>query len=145
MKTLIRSFAGGEVTPELVARTDLVKVVTGLEKCLNMIVLPQGPVQNRPGFRFVRQAKFADVNKRVRMLPFVFSDSQSLAMEFGDQYIRFHTNGGTLQVSGVAAYNGATAYEVGDLVAQAGVNYYCKASTTGNAPPNATFWYPLTG
>jgi hypothetical protein len=25
------------------------------------------------------------------------------------------------------------------------VNYYCIAATVGNAPPNAAFWYPLTG
>ena len=24
-----------------------------------------------------------------------------------------------------------------------GTNYYCIAATTGNAPPNATYWYPL--
>lgn len=109
MKTLIRSFAGGEVTPELVARTDLVKVVTGLEKCLNTIVLPQGPVQNRPGFPFVRKAKFfSDVNKAVRMLPFVFSDNQAFSMEFGEGYIRFHSNRATLLVSGVAAHRGNT-------------------------------------
>lgn len=146
MKTGIRSFAGGEVTPELVARNDLVKVVTGLEKCLNMIVLPQGPVQNRSGFRFVRKAKFSsDVSKAVRMLPFVFSDNQAFSMEFGEGYIRFHSNGATLLVSGVAAYNAVTLYEPGELVVQAGVNYYCKVATTGNAPPNATFWYPLDG
>ena len=126
MKTLIRSFAGGEVTSELVARTDLVKVVTGLEKCLNMIVLPQGPVQNRPGFPFVRKAKyFSDVSKNVRMLPFVFSDNQAFSMEVGDQYIRFHRNGATLLVSGVAAYNGATPYESGPMLHYYYKNYEC--------------------
>jgi hypothetical protein len=28
-------------------------------------------------------------------------------------------------------------------VSSGGTNYYCIAATTGNAPPNATYWYPL--
>ncbi len=37
-------------------------------------------------------------------------------------------------------YSGATAYRVGELVISAGVAYRCIAATTGNAPPNASFW-----
>ena len=78
-------------------------------------------------------------------MPFVFSEDDAFVLEFGDGYIRFYTDNGQLAVSGVAAYNNATAYVLGDLVSSGGVNYYCIASTTGNAPPNATYWYPLTG
>jgi hypothetical protein len=66
-----------------------------------------------------------------------------MVLEFGQGYIRFHTQGSTLQAGSPAAYNGATAYVVGDLVSSGGTNYYCIAATTGNAPPNATYWYPL--
>jgi hypothetical protein len=34
-------------------------------------------------------------------------------------------------------------YSVGGLVSSGGVNYYCIASSVGNAPPNATYWYPM--
>lgn len=91
--TLLRSFAGGEITPELFGRIDLAKNQTGLAVCRNMVVLPQGPVENRAGFRCVAPAK---ANTSTKLIPFTFSVEQSLALEFGDQYIRFHTEGGTL-------------------------------------------------
>jgi hypothetical protein len=39
-----------------------------------------------------------------------------------------------------AAYSGATGYVVGNYVSSGGNYYYCIAPTTGNAPPNATYW-----
>lgn len=52
-----RSFAGGEVTPELFGRIDDVKFQTGAARVRNMIVKPTGPVVRRPGFAFVGEAK----------------------------------------------------------------------------------------
>lgn len=40
----------------------------------------------------------------------------------------------------VAAYNGSTDYTVGMRVSQSGSDYVCIAATTGNAPPNASYW-----
>lgn len=40
----------------------------------------------------------------------------------------------------VEDYDNATAYVVGDLVKSGGYLYRCIANTTGNAPPNATYW-----
>lgn len=94
VKTHTRSFAGGEITPELYGRLDLVKFQTGLAKCLNFEVLPHGPVQNRSGFAYVNEAK--DSSKKTRVIPFAYNTQQTFAIEFGDQYIRWHTNGGTL-------------------------------------------------
>lgn len=37
-------------------------------------------------------------------------------------------------------YNGATTYVVDDAVYQNGSSYVCILSTTGNAPPNGTYW-----
>jgi len=39
-----------------------------------------------------------------------------------------------------SAYNAGTAYTPGNVVTNGGVNYLCIANTTGNAPPNASFW-----
>ena len=136
-----RSFAGGEVSPEMWGRIDDVKFQTGAAKMLNFVALPQGPAENRAGTAFVREVK--DSTKRTRLLPFTFSTTQTMVLEMGAGYFRFHTQGATLGPGTPAAYNGATAYVVGDLVASGGVNYYCIAATTGNAPPNATYWYPL--
>lgn len=43
-------------------------------------------------------------------------------------------------LSAGAAYSSGTAYTRGNVVTSGGVNYLCIANTTGNAPPNATFW-----
>jgi len=136
-----RSFAGGELSPEMFGRIDDVKFQTGAAKMRNFIATPQGPAENRPGTQFVSEVK--DSTKRARLIPFTYSTTQTMVLEFGDQYIRFHTQGSTLQAGSPAAYNGATAYVIGDLVSSGGTNYYCIAPTTGNAPPNATYWYPL--
>jgi hypothetical protein len=136
-----RSFAGGELSPEMFGRIDDVKFQTGAAKMRNFIATPQGPAENRPGTQFVAETK--DSTKRARLIPFTYSTTQTMVLEVGDRYIRFHTQGATLQAGSPAAYNGATAYVIGDLVSSGGTNYYCIAPTTGNAPPNATYWYPL--
>jgi hypothetical protein len=136
-----RSFAGGELSPEMFGRIDDVKFQTGAAKLRNFIATPQGPAENRPGTAFVAEVK--DSTKRTRLIPFTYSTTQTMVLEVGNQYIRFHTQGATLQAGSPAAYNGATAYVIGDLVSSGGTNYYCIAATTGNAPTNATYWYPL--
>lgn len=93
-RTVARSFAGGEISPELYGRMDLDKYQTGLARCENFIVLPHGPAQNRPGFAFVNQV--GDSSRKVRLIPFSFSAAETLVLEFGHQYIRFHTKGGTV-------------------------------------------------
>ena len=100
MKTLLRSFAGGEITPELYGRIDLTKYQTGLAKCLNFTVLPHGPAARRPGFKFINEAR--DSTRKVRLIPFTFSADQTFVLEFGHQYIRFHVNGATLLEGTVA-------------------------------------------
>lgn len=41
------------------------------------------------------------------------------------------------------AYNAGTAYTIGNIVTSGGVTYFCIAASTGNAPPNTTFWHVL--
>lgn len=139
VKTYTHSYAGGEITPELLGRLDLAKRQTGLAKCQNFIILPHGPATRRAGTGFVRAAKTAA--DYTHLLPFAFSAEDTMVLEFGNGYLRFHTQGATLVYGTPAAYNGATAYTPGDLVESGGSNYVCIADTTGNAPPNATYWY----
>ncbi|OZI23750.1 hypothetical protein CAL26_09985 [Bordetella genomosp. 9] len=73
---------------------DLANFQTGLALCRNFWTLPHGPAQNRPGTEFVAETK--DSSKRSRLLRFAFNTEQTFAMEFGDQYVRFHTQGSTL-------------------------------------------------
>lgn len=112
MRTLQRSFAGGIITPELYGRIDLAKFQTGLAECSNMIILPHGPATKRPGFEYVWAAKNA--SKAARLIPFSYSTTQTYAIEFGDQYVRFYTEGGILLSAGVP-YEVATPYLEADL------------------------------
>lgn len=47
---------------------------------------------------------------------------------------------GRIKFKWQGAYNGATAYVVDDVVESGGASYVCIAATTGNTPPNATYW-----
>jgi hypothetical protein len=139
-----RAFAAGEIAPALHARADLVKYSTGLRTCRNFFVRREGGVSNRAGLRFVGGCKTDDYG--TRLARFVGSESgEGYLLEFGDGYLRFFQDGAPIEVTGVPAYNGATNYIPGDVVSSGGVNYYCHTATVGNAPPNAGFWYPLSG
>ena len=112
VRILQRSFSGGEMSPEMFGRIDDAKYQAGLAKCRNFIVKPQGPAENRPGFAFVREVK--DSTKRVRLIPFTYSTTQTMVIEVGAGYFRFHTAGGTL-MDGAAPYEIANPYAEGDL------------------------------
>lgn len=99
MKQLLRSFAGGEITPELAGRLDLTKYQTGLALARNFITLPHGPAARRPGFEFINEV--GDDGHKVRLIPFSFSASQTAVIEIGHLYIRFHINGSTLLAPGI--------------------------------------------
>ena len=218
-RTFFRSFAGGELSPEMFGRLDDVKFQTGAAKLLNFIATPQGPAENRPGTRFVKAVN--DSTKKTRIIPFTYSTTQTMVLETGTGYFRFHTQSATLGPGTPSAYsttktisavnigtetftsnahgyaNGTPVqvsatttlpaplvaattyyvinaaantyqlsmtatgsaiditttgsgtittnqvYSVGGLVSSGGVNYYCIATTAGNTPPNATYWYPM--
>lgn len=108
-----RSFNGGEVSPSMFARIDDGKYQTGLAKCTNFLVEPQGPICMRPGFAYVNTTKQQD--KPPRLIPFSFSTDQTMVLEFGNKYIRFHTQGQTLMGSNGQPYEVATPYSIDDV------------------------------
>ena len=106
-RILQRSFAGGEVTPEFFGRIDDIKYQSGLATCRNFISYPHGPVANRTGTTYVNEVK--NSAHTVRLIPFTFSTTETMVLEFGHQYVRFHTNGGTL-MDGGSPYEIASPY-----------------------------------
>ena len=112
IRALQRSFSGGEITAEMFGRHDDTKYQSGLARCRNFITKPQGPAENRPGFAFVRAVK--DSTKKVRLIPFTYSTTQTMVIEMGAGYFRFHTMGATL-LSGGAPYEIANPYAEADL------------------------------
>lgn len=111
-RTFNRSFAGGEMSPEMFGRIDDVKFQTGAARLRNFIATPQGPAENRPGLAFVRAVK--DSTKKTRLIPFTYSTTQTMVIELGAGYIRFHTQGATL-LSGGVPYEIANPYAEADL------------------------------
>ncbi len=132
LRKLQMSFAGGEVSPEMLGRLDDVKNQSGLSRCRNFIVKPQGPVENRAGFEFIREVK--DSTKRTRLIPFTYSTTQTMVIEMGEGYFRFHTQGTTLlKDDGLAPYEIKNPYAGIDLF---DVHYVQSANVLTLTHPN---------
>lgn len=112
-KFLKQAFVGGEVAPEMQGRIEDVAYANGVAACRNFLIRPQGAVDNRAGLRFVREVK--NSAKRVRLIPFTFSGEQTMVIELGEGYARFHTGAATLMKDGVP-YEIATPYREADLM-----------------------------
>ena len=93
MRNYFRSFAGGEISPEMFGRIDDAKFQTGAATVRNFITTPTGAAKNRPGFAYVSATKGNGV---ARLIPFTYSAEQTMVVELGNQYARFHTMGETL-------------------------------------------------
>ena len=140
-RTFSRSFSGGEISPEMFGRIDDAKFQQGAATMRNFVAKPQGPAENRPGFSFVREVK--NSSQTVRLLSFTFSTVQTMIIEMGNEYFRFHTQGQTLFYNDGAAYNNSTNYSVGDIAKSGGVNYYSRTGAQGQAVSNSTHWYAM--
>lgn len=130
VRVLQRSFGGGEISPEMFGRIDDVKYQSGLAICRNFVVKPQGPAENRAGFAFVREVK--DSTKKVRLIPFTYSVTQTMVIELGAGYFRFHTDGGTL-LDDDAPYEIANPYAEADLFS---IHYVQSADVLTLVHPN---------
>lgn len=108
-----RAFNGGEVDLSMFARIDDGKYQTGMAMCKNFLIEPQGPIVMRPGFKYVNHTKHA--GKKARLIPFNFSISQTMVLELGEKYVRFHTLGKTLLGESGQAYEVETPYLEDDL------------------------------
>ena len=140
-RTFKQAFSGGEISPEMFGRISDTKFQQGAAIMRNFVAKPQGPAQNRPGFAFVREVK--DSTKATRLISFTFNTTQTMVLEFGEEYFRFHTQGQTLFYDNGTAWNSGTNYVVGDIALYNGVNYYAKTAHSNSQPPNTTNWYPL--
>ena len=86
------TFAGGEITPVLIARNDIQKYSSSLKTLRNGFIRQEGCITNRPGLEFVGEVKYS--SKKTRLIPFIFNQQQTYVIEFGEYYCRFIQNGG---------------------------------------------------
>lgn len=117
------TFSGGEIAPGLQGRVDLAKYSTGLNKCLNGIIHPQGGVSNRSGFHFIARPKYSD--KKCRLISFEFSATQAYIIELGHLYARFYFDDGQINITSANVWTTTTVYSVGTYVSFASELYYC--------------------
>ncbi len=88
------TFSGGELSPSLWGRVDLARYQTSLKTCRNFIVKQQGGIENRPGTRFIAEAKYPD--RKCRLVGFQFSTEQTYVIELGHEYMRVFRDGAAI-------------------------------------------------
>ena len=93
------SFNAGEISPYVSSRIDVEKYKNAVETMTNFYALGTGPARKRNGTQFVKEVK--DSTKEVRLIPFQFSADDTFMLEFGEEYIRFYTDGARIEVSNV--------------------------------------------
>lgn len=119
------SFNAGEWSPELNGRVDMDKYPNACSRMENFYPLIHGPARRRPGTRFVIEVKNSAY--RTWLVPFVFSASDALQIEFSPGFIRFHKNHGAVlesakaitaatQANPVVVTSVAHGYSNGDVV-----------------------------
>jgi hypothetical protein len=90
----LTNFTGGELSPRLDGRNDLTKYASGCKTLQNMVVYPHGSAARRPGTSFVAEVKTSSAF--TRLIPFEFSTTQTYILEFGNNYIRFYKDSGSI-------------------------------------------------
>lgn len=93
------TFAGGELDPEAVGRTDIAQYANSVAIARNFFVKKWGGLSNRPGTRVILEMP----DDAFRLLPFSFGSLQAYAMAVSDLELRLFTGGGTVQVEATDA------------------------------------------
>jgi len=99
------SFAAGELSPSLFARVDFAKFRSGAATMRNFFVDYRSGASTRTGTELIRPA--ANTGKRIRLVRFQQSNNVSYVLEFGENYLRFITQGGSV-VNPAVAINSIT-------------------------------------
>lgn len=96
--TIINALTNGEISPRALGRFDISKYNSSAEIVENFLVSQLGGAFFRPGTRFVAATKTASVQSR--LLKFNYNNSQNYAIEAGNLYFRYYTDGGRLESGG---------------------------------------------
>jgi len=103
------SFTAGEISPKLKARIDVSKYYSGAEKMRNVVVLPLGGFQDRPGTRLI--AELADWAAGGRVLPFAFNTEQAYLFALTAGQFRVWRNDALVATVGSQPWTGPQARE----------------------------------
>lgn len=127
------SFASGELSPEIGSNSP--HYARGLRTCLNAFATKGGRIHNRPGTTYIGLTRDAGASTP-HLVPFIFSDSQSFVLEFGEEYVRFFTGGeAVIAATTVVAWDILVSYSKGNFVSYLGAKYRSKVNANlGNVP-----------
>lgn len=106
------NFTAGEISPRMKSRHDVARYSNGCQLLQNMYIWPQGGASKRPGTIWANVIK--NSASPARLYPFIFSSVQAYMLEFGNNYIRFYKNGGSILSAGVP-YEVTTTYLQSEL------------------------------
>lgn len=97
-----QGFTTGEISPEVLARTELDKYQYALKQARNVYIRPYGAVYRRSGTVYHSACKYAD--KKAILVEFNYSVELSYMLEIGEGYIRVHKNGEYLGIELATPY-----------------------------------------
>ena len=100
-----QGFTTGEISPEVLARSELDKYQYALKQARNVYIRPYGAVYRRSGTIYHSACKYAD--KKAILVEFNYSVELSYLLEIGEGYIRVHKNGEYLGVELTTPYTEA--------------------------------------
>jgi len=105
------NFTGGQISPRLFGRVDIESYRNSVKTLENMVVYPQGGAGRRFGTMYVGEGKdsAAGTDRKFRLVPFEYSDTNAYCLEFGHNYIRFYAQSSQV-VSGGSAVEVSTTY-----------------------------------
>jgi len=128
----VLSFNSGELSPQIDARSDVQKYVSGCRTADNFIPRVYGSAERRPGTKYRGTAKNSD--STIRMEDFSYSDAIAYICEFGEEYIRFYYDGArVVGVLSPTAWADATDYKMGQFVTYSGTIYRCLVAHTSSS------------
>lgn len=113
--TIQTSFTGGELAPALFGRTDIAQYDNACAILENFLVRPYGPAISTPGTEYINACKTGGSTGIVRLLPFVFSRTDSYVIEMGVGYFRFYTDGAVVCSTGTTPYEVAHTYTAAEI------------------------------
>ncbi|MXV35869.1 MULTISPECIES: hypothetical protein [unclassified Saccharibacter] len=108
------SFGGGIMSPLLGYRADMEKWQSGAADLTNFFVHVQGGISNRPGTRYIGTSRTKATSAPPKLIAFIYNNTQSYVLEFGDQYVRFISNGAYLTHDDGSLYELTTPYRIED-------------------------------
>ena len=97
-----QGFTTGEISPEVLARTELDKYQYALKQARNVYIRPYGAVYRRSGTIYHSACKYAD--KKAILVEFSYNVDLNYLLEIGKGYIRVHKNGEYLGIELATPY-----------------------------------------